>query len=165
MQAVGWSEVPLLLQFVPVRWPCNARTARVAHAPRQATVSSLITNVGVVLDIMAAQPPLVRLFPGLAAPSAERALAQWAQCGALSGMAVRALGNSDINNALPWPPEFCGWATAVMGASPADAHLSLPSAQLFLSTLASSALAPACVAVACVADRRGAAQTPTLLSK
>jgi hypothetical protein len=117
-----------------------------AHAPRQGTVSTLFDNVGAVLSIMAAQPALVRLFPGLAAPAAERALVQWAQCGALGGMAVRALGNADINNGLPWPPEFCGWATAVMGASADEARLPLPSARLFLDTLASSASLRACSA-------------------
>jgi hypothetical protein len=157
--------VPLLLQFVPVRAPAAHVPCCFAHAPRQATVSALLDNVGVVLGIMAAQPTLVRLFPGLAAPASERALAQWAQCGALGGMAVRALGNSDINNGLPWPPEFCGWATAVMGASPEDAHLSLSSAQLFLNTLASSALAAACAAAGAALLTPAAAQTPTLRSR
>lgn len=139
--------------------------ALLAHAPLlQATIKTLLDSVGLVLAAMAAQPPLLRLFPGLAASPADRALAQWAQCGALGGMAVRGLGNSDINDALPWPPEFCGWATSVMGAAPADAHLSLASAQLFLNTLASSASPRACSMAQC-AFLTPAAQTPALLRR
>ena len=34
MQTYGWSEVPLLLQFVPVRLPCNRMRCFAALTPR-----------------------------------------------------------------------------------------------------------------------------------
>ena len=112
--------------------------ARPAAAP-QATVGTLVDGISAVLGAMAAQPALLRLFPGLAASPADAALAQWAACGALGGSPVRSLGSDAVNAALPWPPEFCGWAKSVMGASDADAALPLPAARTFLATLQSSA--------------------------
>jgi hypothetical protein len=102
-------------------------------------VSALLDGLAAVLGAMATSPALVRLFPGLAATPADAALAQWASCGALGGTPVRALGSDAVDAALPWAPEFCGWAQSVMGVSRAEAALPLPAAQTFLATLRSSA--------------------------
>jgi hypothetical protein len=158
MQATGWTEAPLLLQFVPVRAKHNSKPRLVsaafllhplppalaadtlAHAPRaQTTVSTLMTGLGGVLSALAAQPGLPRLFPGLSAPPADAALAQWAACATLGGKGVRDLGSDAINSALPWAPEFCAWAVSVMGVELADARLPLGAAATFLATLRSSA--------------------------
>ncbi len=102
-------------------------------------MASLLDGISSVLGAMAAQPGLLRLFPGLSGSATDVALAQWAQCGALGGMPIRALGSESVNAALPWAPEFCGWATTVMGVPLADARLPLPAAAGFLATLRSSA--------------------------
>ncbi len=152
--------------------------ARSAHAPHpraccaQAILQALLEGLSSVMGAMASQPPLLRVFPGLAAPPAEAALAQWAACGALGGTPVRALNSEAINEALPWAPEFCGWAVSVMGVPLAEAQLPLRAAQTFLATLRSSARpARACGGAEaaklpgsrCAACR--AAQTPTLRSR
>lgn len=149
MEQYGWSEAPLLLLIVPVRRhaqkaaQAGVACAGASHAARlraQTVVGALVDGIAATLASLASQPGLLRLFPRLAAPPATAALAQWASCGALGGTALRALGSDAINAALPWAPEFCGWAKSVMGASPAEAALPLPAAQSFLATLRSSAL-------------------------
>jgi hypothetical protein len=117
-------------------------------------VSALLDGLAAVLGAMATSPALVRLFPGLAAAPADVALAQWASCGALGGTPVSALGSDAVDAALPWAPEFCGWAQSVMGVPRAEASLPLPAAQTFLATLRSSAprLRAPCGALRSTAD-------------
>ena len=110
-----------------------------ARRALQSALEGVLDGIEAVLAAMAAQPALARLFPALAGPLDDAALSQWAACGALRGTPVRALGSDAVNAALPWPPEFCGWAVSVMGVPLADAQLPLPAARDFLATLRSSA--------------------------
>ena len=133
MEAMGWNDMELMLGIVPVRGGSQHLSPFRGSppAPVQATVTSLLGGIDSVLGGMLAAEPSVRfIFPELAArDNSSWALSQWAACGVI-GAPLYSLHSAIIDEALPYPPEFCGWAQANLGLSQADASLPLPVAQV-----------------------------------
>lgn len=95
---------------------------------------------GAVSQFVAQQPSLTALFPKLGSdPPDVLALEQWANCGALNGMPIQSLGIASLDELMPSPPEYCGWALSYMGASRADAWLPTATAAHLVALLNSSA--------------------------